>query len=143
LSLEGRFQLKLGPVAIRDTFMARRYDFTSEANEVFFFDQNTDLLAPTHGWIWTHDVDLLMLAPNGITLGARLSTGMGVEMTHRLGPILAFTWYNRPGQTFNTPTIFVISQWHVAHPYRAGAVSSQWSPTVAFGFAFSGDLTPW
>ena len=151
-TVEGRFQFKLGSVAMRNTFMGRRYDIKSDAGQIAFYDQSTDLLAPTKGWIWTNDVDLLMLMPNGFTVGARLTSGQAIhgagggrasETTHRVGPILAYTFYNRPGEVFNTPTLFLISQWNAQHPYRAGEASSIWIPTVSIGFGFTGDLKPW
>jgi hypothetical protein len=56
---------------------------------------------------------------------------------------LAMTLFNRPGEVFNSPTLFFISQWNVQHPYRTGQVSKAWVPTVAIGFGFTGDLVPW
>tara|TARA_Y100000589_G_scaffold264976_1_gene255797 strand:- start:113 stop:994 length:882 start_codon:yes stop_codon:yes gene_type:complete len=151
MTLEGRFQIKLGPVAMRNTFMSRRYDLKSDAGQIAFYDQSTDLLAPTNGWIWTNDVDLLAVMPNGFTVGARWTSSQALHgtddlasrATHRVGPILAYTIFNRPGEVFNTPTLFLITQWNAQHPYRTGEESSVFIPTVSVGFAFTGDLLPW
>jgi hypothetical protein len=151
LTLEGRFQIKLGAVASRNTFMGRRYNMRSDEGQVAFYDQSTDLLAPNNGWVWTNDFDLLALLPNGFTLGARWTAaqalhgteGQASRVNHRVGPILAVTLFNRPGASFNTPTLFLITQWNAQHPYRTGQESKTIVPTVAVGFAFTGDLVPW
>ena len=150
VNLEGRFQIKLGPIATRNTFLMRRYDIRSDADQVAFYDQNADLLSPNHGWIWTNDLDLLFVLPSGFTVGARWTAaqalhgeGQNTDVNHRVGPILAMTLFNHPGAAFNTPTLFVISQWHAEHPYRTGEDSSVWMPTISIGFGFTGDLVPW
>lgn len=148
---EGRFQIKLGPIAARNTFMGRRYDIRKEDGQIAFYDQSTDLLAPNNGWIWTNDLDVLALLPDGFTVGARWTSGKALHgtddpasrTTHRVGPILAYTIFNRPGASFNTPTLFLISQWNAQHPYRTGESSSVLIPTVSIGFGFTGDLLPW
>jgi len=151
LSLEGLVQAKLGPVAVRNTFVGRHFNIRSDDAQVAFYDQTTDLLAPTLGWVWTDDVDLLALLPRGLTAGARWTTaqalhgttGQASETISRVGPLVALTFFQRPGAAFNVPTVLLISQWNVKHPYRAGEVSSAALPTLTLGFAFSGDLIPW
>ena len=82
---------------------------------------------------WTYS-----LLPDGFTVGARWTAGKALHgtddpasrTTHRVGPI-AYTLFNKPGASFNTPTLFLISQWNAQHPYRTGEVSSVWMPTVS------------
>jgi hypothetical protein len=151
--LEALLQMKLGPVAARNTFAAHRYDMKVSSTEVAFYDQSLDLLVPTRGWAWTNDTDLLVMMPNGFTVGARWSASkalhdnpgdsVAAKATHRVGPIMAYTFFNEPGSVFNTPTLFFISQWQAAHPYRTGQEQAAWLPTLSIGFAFTGDLLPW
>lgn len=150
-TLEGLVQAKVGPIAVRNTFVGRHFNIRSDDGQIAFYDQSTDLLAPTQGWVWTDDADLLALLPNGLTAGARWTTaqalhgtpGQASETISRVGPLVALTFFQRPGAAFNVPTVLLISQWHVKHPYRAGEVSSAALPTLTLGFAFSGDLIPW
>ena len=77
-------------------------------------------------------------------------------------PLLAYSFYDRPGTRFNKPTILLIAQWHLLQPWRTGkdvtqadrpairdplatesAITrgvTQALPTIVIGFAFNGDL---
>jgi hypothetical protein len=56
-------------------------------------------------------------------------------------------WFNlqssaaRPSPLDN-PTVFLLAQWWLAHPYRADAVSSQALPLLGLGFQITGDFLP-
>jgi len=151
-TFEGLVQMKLGGIAVRNNFIGMRSDIGVPAGTTTWFDQRTDLLVAAHGWSWTNDADLLLQPGGGLTVGGRWSSAQAfheldrtpaAKTTHRVGPIVAYTLYNKPGAAFNTPTFFLLSQWHVAHPYRSGQEVSSALPNIAFGFAFTGDLLPW
>ena len=44
--------------------------------------------------------------------------------THRVGPAVLYTFFDRPGAAFNKPTIIVLAQWWVRHRWRTGEVGS-------------------
>ena len=57
-----------------------------------------------------------------------------LEANHRIGPFFAYAWFDRPGEGFNKPTVAVIVNWHLTHPYRAGQHSAQGLRLIAFAF---------
>ncbi|NUO49596.1 MAG: hypothetical protein HOV80_12135 [Polyangiaceae bacterium] len=60
--------------------------------------------------------------------------------TMRLGPLVAYTFFDEPGASFNRPTLIGIFQWWLVHPYRTGEDSSQGLPYIALAFRFDGEL---
>ncbi|MGC6493764.1 MAG: hypothetical protein ACON5B_13095 [Myxococcota bacterium] len=143
-------QGKVGPVAIRSTFQATRFDIGLEdADDNFFYDQYWDRLAPNRQFMFLNDFDVLGLF-GPVRVGARWTwsdalvgdndTDAGLAH-HRVGPLFAYTFHDRgPGARFNQPTIFLLTQWWAQHPYRAGQEQPQGLPLIALGFAFNGDL---
>ena len=69
------------------------------------------------------------------------SGGPGDLATHRVGPLVAYTFHNRPsGARFDEPTLLLLVQWHAQHPYRAGQERNAGIPLIALAFQFQGDL---
>jgi hypothetical protein len=143
-------QAAVGPLAVRSTPQLTRYDLALPEGHVAFYDQYWDRLAPDRGLMILDDTDLLLL------LG-KVRTGMRYTFSdhvgpaegdaglahHRLGPMFAVQLHNDPpGTRFNQPTLFVLTQWWLQHPYRTGEEQPGALPLVALGFAFNGDLAP-
>lgn len=149
-------QAKVGPVAVRSQSRLIRADLDLRADDTVFYDQTTDLLMPNGGLSLTSDLDAAYLATDGrLVLGARYSAGVPFygstsyragepeesdNVTHRVGPVVAYTFYSRDGAAFNMPTVLVLAQWWLDHRYRTGQESSQALPMVAVGFRVHGDL---
>ena len=136
-----------GPVAIRSTGYLQHYSLALPEGDVAFYDQFWDRLAPNNGFMWLQDTDVIVLAGKA-RIGARHSFtdnmdgsgGDGGLAHHRVGPLLAFQFKDeKPGAKFNQPTAFLLAQWWLQHPYRAGTEQPQGMPLIAFGFAFNGD----
>jgi hypothetical protein len=67
--------------------------------------------------------------------------GPGDLPTHRVGPLFAYTFHDRPaGTRFNRPTLLALVQWHAQHPWRAGARQTAAYPLIALALQFDGDL---
>jgi hypothetical protein len=149
-------QAKVGPIAVRSQSRFIRADLDLRPGDTVFYEQTTDILMPDAGLSLTSDLDAAYLAMGGrLVLGARYSAGVPFygsadyaagepedhdNTTHRVGPVLAYTFRSRDGDAFNMPTVLVIAQWWLDHRYRAGQESSQALPLVAVGFRFHGDL---
>jgi hypothetical protein len=58
----------------------------------------------------------------------------------RLGPVLAYRFFDEPGEAFNQPTILAIVNWHLKHRWRTGLDTHQALPYIALAFSFSGEL---
>lgn len=148
LDLIAELRAKVGPVVIRNRLTAMRSELTQAEPNALFYDPLYDLLRPRSGWSLMNDADLLVyLLDEHLIVGARYSLGvafwpgdLGTEATHRLGPLLAYRFFIEPGAAFDAPTAIALVQWHLEHPYRAGADVSQAIPYIVLGFAFQGDL---
>jgi hypothetical protein len=161
------FQVKFGPIAMRsDTNFFRNDVFGLRGDDDLWYDIRNDMLVAAHGWHMTNDSDLIYLSKFGLTAGIRASTvkafypedvyepGERIRdpngPTFRVGPLLAYTFFDRPEKRFNRPTLLVIANWWVKHRYRTGSDeaietgsigdSVVGMPYIVIGFAFNGDL---
>lgn len=137
-----------GPIAIRSTGQVQRYSLGLPDGDVVFYDQYWDRLAPNNGLMWLQDSDVLGLFGKA-RIGVRHTfsdnfgdvAGDGGIAHHRVGPLLAWQFRDdAPGARANQHTLFLLAQWWLQHPYRAGQEQPQALPVIALGFAFNGDL---
>jgi hypothetical protein len=151
VTLGGALRAKAGPIAIRDTAQLTRLDLDLPSGEAWFYDQLSDRLVPDGGFVVLNDLDLLVVT-GGLRAGARhtftdnLSGDPegtdGALAQHRLGPLVALQLADKdPGAVFNQPTLFLLVQWWLVHPYRTGQEQPAALPLVAAGFSFNGDLS--
>jgi hypothetical protein len=153
-TLEARLQAKAGPVAVRATLA--RYDYSYDVEGFAFYDQTLDILAPTEGVVTMGDFDLLYVATDQVTVGARSShtrsqaefaandsEALRAASIDRTGVLVAYKFKSDLGSRFDQPTVYMISQWHINHEYRAGQEVNRAVPYVAVGFAFTGDAIAW
>lgn len=158
LTFDIEARAKFGPVIVRNRFRAAYLEVALRGNDRVFYDQYFDLLLPRSGWFFTNDADILFQVTPELVIGARWAF-MGVDYTadnfttsvdtatnsqpmHRLGPLVAYTFFDEPGASFNKPTILVMLNWHLQHPSRTGQDVSQAIPYTVVGFAFSGRVLP-
>jgi hypothetical protein len=62
--------------------------------------------------------------------------------THRIGPAVLHTFYDKPERRFNRPTLIVLIQWWARHRWRTGVDVHPAVPYLVVGFLFEGDLLP-
>ena len=154
-TLTGELRGKVGPVVARSkaAWIHTAMDLLDE--DRFWYEGINDVFMPANGWGLHVDTDLLWMDGSPWVAGVRhtvdtvfvdaetqegTSNPERLEANHRVGPFFAFTWFDRPGEAFNKPTIAVIVNWHLTHPYRAGQHSAQSLPYALIAFAFQGDL---
>jgi len=158
ITLSALLQGKVKNVAIRDNPKLYWYDFDLRNGDRTYYNQTIDILVPGRGWAMTNDLDLLYLFDFGLTLGARYTVTQafyrdehfapGEETTningptHRVGPALIYSFYDRPDQRFNQPSLVVLAQWWAKHPYRTGREVSGAIPYFVVAFTFKGDIHP-
>ncbi len=161
LTLQATLQARIGQtLAVRNTFRAVRstYDTSTlspahQADRVYY-DPFYDVVAPLDGWVMVNDLDVIAsLTDLGTNIGLRYSSvipALGdsaddsrTTTTHRLGPIVTYTFKERRHSAFNAPTVFVLAQWWLHHQFRTGGDSpgtiSQYMPMIVLGFSFRGD----
>lgn len=143
---------KVGPIVLRADVL---FTYTHLPIGELYYNPRLDVLAQTEGWFLHNDVDLLYLTDFGLVAGVRASTThafyddeilgnaklaeANVPM-FRLGPMVAYTFYDKPERRFNKPTLIGIAGWWLAHRYRTGEDVSQAIPCVTLAFRFEGDL---
>jgi len=145
--VQGLAQVKLSVVVVRDTFRVTYTDVAAPPDRVSFYDAITDILSPTHGFHVVNDADIVVLPDDHWIAGARhtlthvvFDPDAGYSPTHRVGPIVGYKFFDRPGAAFNQPTLILLSQWWLSHPYRTGADVTVALPLIALAFTFTGDL---
>lgn len=155
--LAALFQLKFGPVALRDEVSFFHYNIKLPPGYDVYYDLRSDMLVPGRGWLVSNESDLLYINPKiRLTAGVRATYvhafytdalfepgEMGARNANdsaRLGPLIAYTFRDRPERRFMKPTLFLVAQWWVKHRFRTGQDVSQALPLVVLGFSFTGDL---
>jgi hypothetical protein len=159
LNLGATLQFKLGPVALRNLSRFMYADFDLREGDRVFYDILFDILAPDRGWYLNNDTELLYVTDFGLTAGVRYTVGHawygpehfapGEDTSanpnypfHRLGPMVAYSFWKDRGGAFDNPTVLAVVNWWAQHRYRTGADVTQAFPLVLIGFSFTGDLTP-
>ncbi|MEM6531302.1 MAG: hypothetical protein AAF654_01695 [Myxococcota bacterium] len=153
LTLGSDFQLKAGPIALRNFTRGYRADMDLRDGDTTFYDQIYDVLMPDEGWVITNETDLLYLTGSGWIIGGRYTFSKPFyqdrhrrdddgpsNVIHRAGPLVAYQFSNDPVGRFQTPTLLLLTQWHFEHRFRTGEDVSQAIPYVGLGFLFRGDL---
>jgi hypothetical protein len=158
VTLAALLQAKVGRLAVRDNVKAYWTNYDLRAGDTVSYDQTLDILLPNRGWTMTNDLDVLYVFDFGLTLGARHTVTHAFYLprhfepaepvskpnspTHRVGPAILYTFFDRPHQRFNKPTLIVLMQWWAAHRFRTGADVTPAIPYLVVGFRFEGDLFP-
>jgi hypothetical protein len=154
-TIEPLIQVKAGPIAIRNRFSIEYWNMSVRSGDKLFYDPTLDTLVPANGWVIANDLDLLYLSKFKLVIGARYSVVLplyqasdylpGETQVHsnghqRLGPLLAYTFFDRGYSRFNKPTLILIANWYLSHRFRTGQDVNQGVPYVVLGFAFTSDI---
>ena len=161
LTLGAIAQVKVGPVAARNTTRFMRHDFTLRDGDRVFYDQLFDNLMSDEGWYVQNDLNVVYVFDFGLSAGIRWtyahvfyqdddfassedpSTDRPNNDVHRLG-LLATYNFDPGGQgVIAQPTLMLIAQWHLKHRWRRGGCDQCVSaalPYLAVAFQFRGDL---
>lgn len=137
---------KFWQIAVRSDTNAFYTDINLRGDDTVYYNQRVDLLLPDRGWGLTSDEDLAWVSDFGLVAGARYSIGNafvdgeGPGPIMRLGPVLAYTFFDEPGSSFNKPTIIGLFQWWLQHPSRTGQDVTQALPQITLAFRFEGEL---
>lgn len=159
VTLSALLQAKVKRIVLRTSTKAYWSDLRLRNGDRVYYDQSLDIVVPDRGWSIINETDFIYLFDKGLRLLVRHSlTHAFYERRHfmpgepvsqpngptsRLGPAVAFTFFDRPGVRFNKPTVFLLSQWWLRHRWRTGEQVSAGIPYAAVGFAFEGDLVPY
>jgi hypothetical protein len=144
---------KIGPIVVRDDALATYQDIDVQRGDRVYVNPRIDLLAPAEGFTLANDTDVVWFSDFGLVAGVRATVlhalldaseeGAADGRTTpiaRVGPVAAYTFFDRPGALFNKPTIIGMAGFWLAHPYRAGQDVSRAVPTAALAFRCEGEL---
>ncbi len=151
-------QAKVGDIAVRSNNRIAYGEMDIRAGHQVWYDIYYDMLLPRRSWVMRQENDLLWLKDRLIVgvrhtwtrswlpqaVLAKVAAGADArDTTHRLGPFVAWrlTEEERYAATwFRRPTLVVLSQWWLAHPWRTGQASSQARPMFVLALSFDGRL---
>ncbi len=156
LDLGATLRAKAGPIAIFSAFKAFHYDLRLRAGDRVWYDPVLDVMSSAQGWTVTDDTDVVFVSSFRLAAGLRYTFTDSffaardylpgqAQMNpnspiQRLGPLVAYTFFNRPNAHFNSPTLIVIAQWFLQHRYRTGAEISEAIPWLVVAFTFNGRI---
>jgi hypothetical protein len=155
-------QMKVGDFAARSQLEAMHGSFDLRPGHRVFYDGYLDTLFPNGGWGLVNDSDLLYLHDSGFKLMLRYtynhvlyradhyaelaapmlhSAGVANSPTHRLGPVLLYTFLeDGSGTHYDAPTVAFLAQWWIRHRYRTGADTAAAMPFMLLVLLQRGDL---
>jgi hypothetical protein len=156
IELDLLLQVKFGKIAVRNDSQAYWNKMRLRGNDDVFYDIRIDAMVPNGGWALVNDTDVLYVGDKGLRAGLRgtvtkaffpervFEEGDDTDDPNgpmfRVGPMLAYQFFDRPGAKFNKPTVFLIPQWNLVHRYRTGRDIHMAIPTLVVGLGFGGDL---
>lgn len=156
--IEPTLSARVGPIALRVRSSIEYWRMTLKNGDRVWYEPQLDTLLPANGWLFAQDWDLLYLTRFRFVAGLRYSMVMPLydkddvapgesvndlkkaNSIHRLGPIFAYTFFDKGLTKFNRPSLILIAQWHLKHPSRTGQDVSQGLPLIAVAFAFTSDF---
>lgn len=155
----GLFQAQVGPIATRIQYEAIRISLDLRNDDRVFYDGYIDLPFPNDGWGSRLDADLIWLHKSGFKLGVRYTTNQAfyrdhhfragedrgdptIAANHRVGPAFLYTFFEgkNPRGVTQDPTLALLVQWWLQHPYRAGQRQHQAYPYMLLAFLQHGDI---
>ena len=154
-TLTAELRAKVRSVVVRSRGAMIHSKMDLEAGDNVWYEGINDVLMPADGWMLHVDSDLLWMDGGPLIFGVRHTLDYvfypslpGVDSSlvgqktpnHRFGLLAAYRFRDAPGAAFDRPTVAVIVNWHLKHPYRAGQEINQAMPYILVAFAFRGDL---
>lgn len=156
LEVGANFMVKVSDFVVRTQAKLARPDFKLRAGDRVFYESTFDVLVQNGAWVFTNDTDFLWTTDGPLTLGARWTQtkpfyddrafapdddrALATQMTHRVGPLAAYTWKRPDGAPFEQSVITVLN-WYVRHPFRTGQDVTRLAPYFVLAYAITGDLT--
>jgi hypothetical protein len=151
LQLRANLVGKIGPVALSNNLEAYFADMKLGGGDHYYYQPRLDVLAHDLRWLLSNDTDLVYVTEFGLVAGLRNTvvhafdaegSGAGSDdtPTDRLGPLLAYVFFDRPRAAFNKPTLLLVTGFWLKHRFRTGEDVHQGVPYVVLAFKFEGEI---
>ena len=154
--LQGLYQ----QVALRNKTSFLYTSMQLKDGDHYYYNFASDLLLHNDSWIMFNDTDLVYLTDYGLAAGMRVTlmqrfAPAAVATRNpqpaqdilqkqgpmlRLGPLLAWRISDQLHPLFRAPTLIVIANWWLRHPWRSQSLQQQLFPYLAIAFSFEGEL---
>ena len=154
--LLAELRAKVSMIIIRSRLSAFYSDMNLNDGDTVWYDPFHDLLTPGKGWSLTNEADVIAsLLDDSLLVGVRHSLAHAFYPDQafatddhdvddfpiqRVGPLVAWHVYDRPGASLSRVTVIALLQWYLSHPFRTGQDTNQGIPYVAIGCAINGEL---
>ncbi len=146
-TLHAELRAKVWNIVVRSKLLAIHNVMDLTPGHKTWYDPYYDVLQRNHGWALINDADLLLfLLDDKLIVGVRhnvsyaMHPGDAVPATQRVGPLVAYRFFDDPGAAWNRPTAVLLANWYLKHPYRTGQDVDPAIPYVAIGLAMFGDV---
>jgi hypothetical protein len=142
-TLQAKIEIgRFGAIAVREHLSFEFWDMNLHPGDHFFYEPTLDTLVPRDGWVMASDLDVLFLTRFRFVAGVRYSAvhpfykdGSTINDHQRIGPLFAYTFFEKLYSHFSRPSLILIANWYVAHRYRQNGV-----PYLVLAFAFASDF---
>jgi hypothetical protein len=148
------FQMAIKWFAFRSMLRGTYINAGLRPGDTVFYDPIYDILLPREGWMLHNETDALYRSKFGLIVGIRLAItttwypataflpGESTQNNNvpiiKLGPLVAYTFFEKRYKRFDAPTLFLSLGWYLMHRYRTGELVNQGVPQIIIGFAFKG-----
>lgn len=161
VSLNALLQMRFGPIVVRSGARFMRQWIDLRDGDRAYYDSLYDILAPGNGWLVSNDLDVWYYPDGGhfiaglrhslvkalyanpiAAAASRDGSDPGTRdstIIQRAGPVLGYTFFDHPGARFNAPTVLLIANWWLQHPYRT-SWKYEAMPFIGLAFTFRGEL---
>lgn len=128
------------------------------SDDTVWYNSSLDTLLPAKGWTLQNKLDVLLMTRIRLTIGVGYTVVRPIYKDsdfrtvaqanaydndnghQRIGPIIAYTFFNRAYTRFNRPTVLFIANWYLKHKWRRGKETSAALPYMLLAFAFQSDF---
>lgn len=154
ITLQAVVRAKVGPVALLDQLELVYFGMSLRGDDRLFYVNLFDTLCPRDGFVLANHGHLVYLTGFGLVAGVRhtlvhafypeawIPDGNPNTPSHRIGPIVAYTFRDFSSR-MRAPTVILILNWWIGSRYRSGASVSQALPYGVVAFQMNGDFWSW
>jgi hypothetical protein len=156
LAIQPTLQVKFGPIAIVDRLSIDWFAMNLHDNDRVFYDGGFDTLISRDGWVIQNDIDVVYLTRFRLVAGLRYTVmqplyrpsdyrpdenpSINPNRMQRLGPLLAYTVFEKPRHRIRNLTIGLVVGWYLEQRWRTGADVSTGVPWGTLALWFYSDL---
>ncbi|MBN2526532.1 MAG: hypothetical protein JXR76_09065 [Deltaproteobacteria bacterium] len=132
--------------------------FQNGRKDPVWYSNELDTLASTNGWTLQNRLDVILMTRIRLNVGVHYEAVRPIYRNtdfrtakeadsyrnenshHRLGPLIAYRFFDRAYTRFNRPTLIFSAHWYLSHRWRHGAEIPTALPYMLLAFSFQSDF---